>query len=335
MITLGIETSCDETAAAVAEDGRVLSSEVSSSVHLHSAYGGVIPEIASRYHVEYIYPVLRKALSDAGKRIEDVGLIAVTKGPGLPGSLLVGMAFAKAISYARSIPIIGVDHLKAHIVSCFIDDGVCRIEDKFPFIGMVISGRHTSIFLCRGIDDFEGIGRTRDDAVGEAFDKVAKVLELGYPGGPVVERRAASFTGEGAIDLPRALLADKEDLDFSFSGIKTAVLYRWRDAEKTELEKDRICSSFQEAVVDVVSEKAGRAMEKTGIKKLAVGGGVINNDAFRKAFKGVCEGMGAELYLPEKELCTDNAAMIAITGEKDFALRGPSDLSLKAEPVSM
>ncbi|MGB2630758.1 MAG: tRNA (adenosine(37)-N6)-threonylcarbamoyltransferase complex transferase subunit TsaD, partial [Candidatus Omnitrophota bacterium] len=255
MITLGIETSCDETAAALVEDSRVLSSEVSSSVHLHSQYGGVVPEIASRAHVEYIFPVLMKALKDSGRKIDDIDLVAVTNGPGLPGSLLVGIAFAKAISFSRDIPLLGVNHLPAHIFSCFLDEERSSIEDKFPFVGMVISGGHTSIYYCRGLKDFELIGRTKDDAVGEAFDKVAKVLGLGYPGGPVVEQRARNFSGNGAIDFPRALLQDEADLDFSFSGIKTAVLYYWQSCEHTEAEKDRICWSFQQAILDVIEKK--------------------------------------------------------------------------------
>ncbi len=334
MITLGIETSCDETAVAVVKDGKILSSEVSSSIHLHSQYGGVIPEIASRYHVEYIYPALKKALSDANVGMADIDLVSVTKGPGLPGSLLVGIAFAKALSYALDIPIIGADHLKAHIFSCFINGKhECEIDGKFPFLGMVISGGHTSIFYCRDMDNFDLIGRTKDDAVGEAFDKVAKIMDLGYPGGPIIEKRAGEYMGEDLIDFPRALLQDSNDIDFSFSGIKTAVLYHWRDSAKDESEKTKVCRSFQDAVIDVVIKKIKRALEIKNTKRLAVGGGVINNEALRRRIMEEAQTLEVELFLPEKEFCTDNAAMIAAIGEKMFKSGKRSDLSLNAEPV--
>ena len=323
MITLGIETSCDETAVALAEDRRIISSEVSSSVHLHSHYGGVVPEIASRFHTEYIFSVLQKALKDAHRTIDDVGLVAVTRGPGLPGSLLVGMAFARAISFAREIPLIGVSHLQAHILSCFLDgEGKNTVADMFPFVGMVVSGGHTSIYFCRGLKEFSLIGRTRDDAAGEAFDKVAKILGLGYPGGPIVEKRAGNFAGGRGIGFPRALLKDKSDLDFSFSGLKTAVMYYWRDSAKTEAEKDRICFSFQEAVLDVLDEKITRAMRVTKAKRLAVGGGVVNNEALRRRLALRCREEGAGLYLPAREYCADNAAMIAALGEELFRTGG-------------
>ena len=331
MITLGIETSCDETAVALVEDGKVLSSEISSSVHLHSQYGGVVPEIASRFHTEYISSVFDKALEDAGKKAETIDLVAVTSGPGLPGSLLVGMAFAKAVSYARGIPIIGVGHLAAHILSCFIREGrELRIDDIFPFVGMVTSGGHTSIYDCRSLKEFRVIGRTRDDAVGEAFDKVAKMLDLGYPGGPVVEERAAASDGVGSIRLPRPLMKESDGLDFSFSGIKTAVMYRYKDSDKSEQEKNRICSAFQESVTEVIVEKAMRALRSTGAGALAVGGGVINNSFLRKALVSRCADEGKELFLPEKEYCADNAAMIAVLGERLFGLGEVSDLSFKA-----
>ena len=335
MKTLGIETSCDETAVAVVEDARVLSSEVSSSVHLHSDYGGVVPEIASRFHTEYIYSVMEKALKDAGSGAGDMDLVAVTEGPGLPGSLLVGIAFAKAISFARDIPIIGVNHLHGHILSCFLgEDSSGEISDKFPFVGMVVSGGHTSIYMCHSLKKFDIIGRTKDDAVGEAFDKVAKMLDLGYPGGPVVEERASKFTGEDSIKFPRALLKEETDIDFSFSGLKTAVMYYWKDSEKTEEEKNKICFSFQEAVIDVIDKKIARAMRLSGAKRLAVGGGVINNELLRQRLVKRAEQDGIELYLPGKEYCTDNAAMIAILGERLFNSGEESDLFLNAKAGS-
>jgi len=319
MITLGIETSCDETAAALVEDRKVLSSEVSSSVHLHSGYGGVVPEIASRFHTEYIFSVLGKALKDARRTIDDVDLVAVTESPGLPGSLIVGMAFARAISFARGIPLVEVNHLHGHILSCFLaEDGRLRMEGRFPFLGVVISGGHTSIYLCRSLKDLSVIGRTKDDAVGEAFDKVAKLLGLGYPGGPVVEKRAGSFKGDDIIDFPRAMLKDPADLDFSFSGLKTAVMYYWKNCAKTEEEKDKICFSFQEAIIDVVDKKIARAAQLTGIKRLAVGGGVVNNGALRERLRARCEKAKIELCLPPRRYCSDNAAMIAAIGEELF-----------------
>ncbi|MEA3489111.1 MAG: tRNA (adenosine(37)-N6)-threonylcarbamoyltransferase complex transferase subunit TsaD [Candidatus Omnitrophota bacterium] len=332
MITLGIETSCDETAVALVEESRVLSSEVSSSVHLHSRYGGVVPEIASRFHVEYIYPVLEKALRGAGCCIGDIGLVAVTQGPGLPGSLLVGIAFAKSISFAGEIPLLGVNHLHAHILSCFLGREREFGPDTFPFVGMVVSGGHTSIFYCRSIKDFSIIGRTKDDAVGEAFDKVAKLLGLGYPGGPVVEERAANFKGKDDIGFPRALLENRSDLDFSFSGIKTAVMYHWRSSPGTEAEKDKVCYSFQEAIIDVLDQKVTRATRFTGAGKLAAGGGVMNNDKLRQRLDSRCAEEGVELYLPPKEYCADNAAMVAALGERLYNEGELSDLFLNSRP---
>ena len=333
MVTLGIETSCDETAVALVEDSRVLSSEVSSSVHLHSQYGGVVPEIASRAHVEYVYPVLKKALKDSARSVGDIDLVAVTKGPGLPGSLLVGLAFAKAISASRRVPLIGVNHLPAHIFSCFLDEeGKSAASSNFPFIGAVISGGHTSIYLCRDLKDFDLLGRTKDDAVGEAFDKVAKVLGLGYPGGPIVEERAKNFSGEKGIDFPRALMQEESDLDFSFSGLKTAVLYYWRDCDKSEEEKDKISWSFQQAILDVVEEKIFRAVKRAGVKVLAVGGGVINNEALRRRITDRAREENISLFLPRKEYTMDNAAMIAALGEALYRSGEESDLFLNAEP---
>lgn len=335
MLTLGIETSCDETAVALVEDGKVLSSEVSSSVHLHSEYGGVVPEIASRFHTEYIFSVFRKALEDSKKDLKDVELVAVTKGPGLPGSLLVGISFAKAVSFSMGIPVIGVDHLKAHMVAAFLDEaGREEILRMFPFLGMVVSGGHTSLFHCKSITDIELIGNTLDDAVGEAYDKVAKVLSLGYPGGPVVERRAREYTAADKIDFPRALLRDSAGIDFSFSGLKTAVMYHWQGVWKSELEKDRVCASFQEAVVDVIGRKVTEAIRTTGADKLVAGGGVINNDAIRERLSKCAASSGVRFFMPEKKYCSDNAAMVAALGELSYCAGERSELDFAAEPVS-
>ncbi|MBU1084581.1 MAG: tRNA (adenosine(37)-N6)-threonylcarbamoyltransferase complex transferase subunit TsaD [Candidatus Omnitrophota bacterium] len=327
MLTLGIETSCDETAVALVENSRVLSGGISSSVHLHAQYGGVIPEIASRYHTEYIYPVMKEALAGAGKDIRDVALVSVTDRPGLPGCLLVGKAFAEAISFAGDIPIVRVDHVMAHVISCFIDENerVPDISDKFPFLGVVVSGGHTNMYLFRSLSDAELLGRTKDDAIGEAFDKVSKILDMGYPGGPIVEKAAERYAeGRSTINeikFPRALLKDGKDLDFSFSGIKTAVLYYWREAVSSQEEKERVAYSFQEAVIDVVEKKILRAMKACGVKRLAVGGGVINNKVLRTRISSACSRKGYELYLPEPGFCTDNAAMVAVLGELLFSAR--------------
>lgn len=333
MLTLGIETSCDETAAAIVESGKVLASEVSSSVHLHSRYGGVVPEIASRFHAEYIYSVTDKALKDAGCKIDDIDLVAVTNGPGLPGSLLVGISFAKALSFASGTPIVGVNHLHAHIISGFLGrKEIQDLESVFPFLGVVVSGGHTSIYLCRSLSDIAVIGRTKDDAVGEAFDKVAKMIGLGYPGGPIVEERAKRFRGKDEIGFPRALLKDGSDIDFSFSGVKTAVMYYWNSCDKSEDETDKICYSFQEAVIDVLDRKIQRAVKITGVRRIAIGGGVINNLTLRNRIENSCGAEGIEVFLPSKEYCSDNAAMIASMGEKLFSDGMASDLHLNAAP---
>ena len=221
MLTLGIETSCDETSVSVTEGSRVLSNIVSSSVHLHKKYGGVVPEIASRFHVEYIIEVLRKALDLSGKDLKDIKLVAVTNGPGLVGALLCGISLAKSISYGMDKPLLGVNHILAHLYSSFLNE---KDKPEFPFIGLVVSGGHTALFYCKAIGSQRLLGTTQDDAVGEAYDKVAKILGLGYPGGPVIDKRA-SCSGRGArIAFPKSFLG-KDSLDFSFSGIKTAVLY--------------------------------------------------------------------------------------------------------------
>ncbi|MFH1846770.1 MAG: tRNA (adenosine(37)-N6)-threonylcarbamoyltransferase complex transferase subunit TsaD [Candidatus Omnitrophota bacterium] len=314
-VTIGIETSCDETAVAVVLNGKVLASEVSSSVHLHSQYGGVVPEIASRFHVEYIYKVMEKAMKRARCTVKDIALVTVTEKPGLSGSLLVGGAFAQAVAFSANVPVIGIDHLRAHILSSFLNSEERRFDEFFPFIGMVVSGGHTSIYICKNLKDFSLIGRTKDDAVGEAFDKVAKILGLGYPGGPVVEKRAGRFKGKDDIIFPRPLMSDKKDMDFSFSGIKTAVMYYWRASSKTEKEKDKICFAFQEAVIDVIDKKIARALRFSGLQRLAVGGGVINNKKLRNCLKMRAKEQDLDLFLPRREYCSDNAAMVAAFGE--------------------
>jgi N6-L-threonylcarbamoyladenine synthase len=314
MIALGIETSCDETGAAIVKDGRILSNILSSSVSLHEKYGGVIPEIASRFHVEYINKVTKRALLKAGKKLKDLDIVAVTEEPGLPGSLITGRSFAAALSYSLGIPLVNVNHLFAHLYANFL---VNRRESiNFPFIGIVVSGGHTNIFICRTLRDIEVIGRTRDDAVGEAFDKVAKVLGIGYPGGPRIEKCAkmAIFGKKGTVDFPRAYL-DKDSFDFSLSGIKTAVFYYVKNRKISRWDIAGISRSFQESVFDVLAERVVRAAKKHRITEVLAGGGVISNARLREKLKVVCEKASLRLYYPPPALCVDNAAMVAGLGE--------------------
>lgn len=315
MITLGIETSCDETAAAVIRDGRILSNVVSSSVPLHEKYGGVIPEIASRFHVEYINQVTKRTLRKARKTFGDLDLIAVTDSPGLPGSLLVGTSFAKALGYSLGIPVIGINHLHAHLYSNFLIKKVPSIQ--FPFIGAVASGGHTNIFVFRSFKEFETIGKTKDDAIGEAFDKVAKIIGVGYPGGPKIEKYARRFIARSPIRFPRAYL-EKDSFDFSLSGVKTAVLYYIKDRKLSKHEISRISWSFQEAVFDVLIERIVKACKKFRIKDILLGGGVISNMRLRTKLKRVSGRLGYRLFYPPPALCVDNAAMVAGLGEMLF-----------------
>jgi len=312
MITLGIETSCDETASAIVNDGHILSSVVSSSVPLHEKYGGVIPEIASRFHVEYINRVTKKALKKAGKKLSEVDLVAVTDSPGLPGSLLVGVSFAKALGYSLKVPVVPVNHLHAHLYANFLTEGGKFLE--FPLVGVVVSGGHTNIFISRSFSDFEVIGRTKDDAIGEAFDKVAKILGIGYPGGPRIEKYAKHFSGKAPINFPRAYM-DKDSFDFSLSGVKTSVLYYIKNRKSPKKEISRISWSFQEAVFDVLVDKIIRACKKYKIYDVIMGGGVIANMRLRAKLKHVSRRMGYRFFCPPPALCLDNAAMIAGLGE--------------------
>jgi N6-L-threonylcarbamoyladenine synthase len=316
-LILGIETSCDETAAAVVEDGgRILSSVVASQVEVHAPYGGIVPELASRRHLEVILPVLSRALQDAGVGLADLTAIAVTAGPGLVGSLLVGVSAAKAIAYCRRLPLVAVNHLEGHIAAARLE----WPQIVHPFVALVVSGGHTHLYHVPTECQYRLLGRTRDDAAGEAFDKVAKLLDLGYPGGPLIEREAARGNPR-AIPFPRAVCSDGS-LDFSFSGLKTAVVHHLKGYGPTgrvgeasgDAEVRDICASFQEAAVDMLVERLMRAAQEVGVGRLVVAGGVACNGALRRALKAEAEAEGFELYLPAPALCTDNAAMIAAAG---------------------
>jgi N6-L-threonylcarbamoyladenine synthase len=310
MFVLGIETSCDETAAAVVEDGRrILSSVVASQVAVHSVYGGVVPELASRKHIEKIVPVVRRAIADSGIARDRIAGIAVTRGPGLVGALLVGFSFAKAYAFALDRPWIGVNHLEAHINSVFLTDA----PPPFPFVALLASGGHTSIYHVRSHTEFELMGQTRDDAAGEAYDKVSKMLGLGYPGGEVIDRLAREGDGE-KIPFPRSWL-DKTGFDFSFSGIKTAVK-RYLSDHETEYRNriPDIAAGFQEAVVEVLSGKLVAAAVARGCNHLALVGGVAANGRLRERLRREAGEWKKTVHIPPKELCGDNAAMIAAAG---------------------
>ena len=350
MFILGIETSCDETAVAVTKDNKILADSISSSVHLHKDFGGVIPEIASRYHVEYINYVLEDTLDKAGIGLDKIDLIAVTTKPGLVGALLVGISMAKALSLSYGIPLTGVDHLLAHLYAVFMSGE--RVT--FPFIGLVVSGGHTNLFFVNDVDRYKLLGQTLDDAAGEAFDKVAKLLNLGYPGGPIIQKRAMS----GKIDktlFPRDCL--NETLNFSFSGIKTSVLYYIRDrlkeknllkSEKSKAghiskfvaklgdrEIDNITASFQDAMTEILTEKAMVACRQEGVHRLVLGGGVSANNQFRKKICRRAIENGIKLLLPPKKLCLDNAAMVAGLGGALYKKGIRSDLYITAQSTGI
>ena len=308
---MGIETSCDETAAAVVEDGRkILSNVVSSQIKLHRKYGGVVPELASRKHTESIVPVTRAALSQASLSLDEIHGIAVTQGPGLVGSLLIGVSFAKSISYVKEIPLVGVNHLEGHLSAIFLEENGCA----FPFVALVVSGGHTNLYRVMGHGDYQLLGQTRDDAAGEAFDKVAKFLNLGYPGGMIIDKLAKQGNPK-KIKFPRAFIS-RDSLDFSFSGIKTSVVnyINKMDAPPTLEDKKDIVAGFQEAVVDILTIKALRAVEQTGINRLVLAGGVACNSHLRSVITEMAKKRGITVHIPPPILCTDNGAMIATVG---------------------
>jgi N6-L-threonylcarbamoyladenine synthase len=318
MYFLAIETSCDETAAAVfTEEPAVLSSVIASQTDLHARFGGVVPEVAARAHLQRLLPVVEGALRQAGVRLDQIGAVVVHNTPGLVGALLVGVSCAKMLALTLSVPVLNVNHIESHIYACRLAAG----RDIFPCVGLVVSGGHTCLFHCHAALDFELLGATTDDAAGEAFDKVASILGLGFPGGPAVEREAARGDPR-AFTFPRAFLKE-ERLDFSFSGLKTAVLYtvsgqdRARPSQPPEGQRRAdLAASFQQAVVDVLIEKSRQALLRTGLKRLAVGGGVSANRYLRAALENMAAELGAELFIPPLKLCTDNAAMAALAVEK-------------------
>jgi N6-L-threonylcarbamoyladenine synthase len=330
---LALETSCDETAAAVFTDElQVLSSVVASQTDLHARFGGVVPEIASRAHLRNLLPVIDQALSRAHISLKDIGCVAVHNTPGLVGALLVGVSAAKSLAIGLGVPLIAVNHIASHIFACRLAAG----RDIFPCVGLVVSGGHTALFRCDTALSLDLLGGTRDDAAGEAFDKVAAILGLGFPGGPVVEREAAAGNPK-AYDFPRTFFDDGR-LEFSFSGLKTAVMYacHGQDVKKAAppgpgQKRADLAASFQAAVVDVLALKCKQALRKTSLSRLAVGGGVSANKPLRTALESMCAKEGTELFIPPLSLCTDNAAMAALAVEKwkrgEFAA-----LDLDAEP---
>ncbi len=315
MVILGIESSCDETAAAVVRDGsELLSSVIASQVDVHARYGGVVPEIASRKHIEAIGPVIMQALENAGLIWEGIEGIAVTRGPGLIGSLLVGLSAAKAIAFARHLPLVGVNHIEGHVAAIFLTEET----PEFPFIALVVSGGHTTIYLVEHFLRFTVLGQTRDDAAGEAFDKAAKLIEIGYPGGVVIDRLAKQGN-LAAIAFPRGM---REGLDFSFSGLKTSLLMRLlkRGNPFSPDELPDVAASYQEAIVDVLVEKTLRAATMASVSRVVICGGVAANSRLRERFRDDSRRYGIRVFMPPPVLCTDNAAMIAVAGE--HLLRG-------------
>lgn len=315
ILILAIESSCDETAAAVVKNGReVLSNVISSQIEIHKLYGGVVPEIASRKHIEKINQVIEEALKEANVTLDDVDAIGVTYGPGLVGALLVGVAAAKAIAYAKKLPLIGVHHIEGHISANYIENK----ELEPPFACLVVSGGHTHLVRVKDYGDYEILGRTRDDAAGEAFDKVARAIGLGYPGGPKVEKLSKEGNPD-AIQFPRAHISDAE-YDFSFSGVKSAVLNYINGCEMKQEEYNRadIAASFQKAVTDVLTENAMKAVDEFGMDKFAIAGGVASNGTLRNAMKDACEKKGIKFYYPSPIFCTDNAAMIGVAAYYEY-----------------
>ena len=314
-VVLGIETSYDETSCALVLNGReVLSNIVASQDAVHAPYGGIVPELASRCHIERIHSIVEEALKKANLSLREIDGISVTSGPGLMGSLIVGLSYAKALAYALKLPFCGVNHLEAHLQAIFLEKPL-----PYPFIGLLVSGGHTSLYDVRGVGDFTILGTTRDDAAGEAFDKVAKILGLGYPGGRKIDE-LSKLGNPSAISFPRPFL-EEENFDFSFSGLKTAVLNQVnRLGRLTDQEIYDFCASFQEAVVETLLCRAFKALEKKQYQRIVVAGGVAANSRLRNAFETKGNARGIEVFFPSLKLCTDNAAMVAALGYQYLSL---------------
>ena len=315
ILILAIESSCDETAASVVKNGReILSNVIFSQIELHKLYGGVVPEIASRKHIEKINQVIEEALAEANVTLDDLDAIGVTYGPGLVGALLVGVAEAKAIAYAKNLPLVGVHHIEGHISANYIENK----ELEPPFVCLVVSGGHTHLVYVKDYGKYEIIGRTRDDAAGEAFDKVARAIGLGYPGGPKIDKLSKEGNAD-AIVFPKAHIEDAP-YDFSFSGVKSSVLNYINGCKMKgeEYNQADIAASFQKAVTDVLVENAMRAVKEYGLSKIAIAGGVASNSTLRGAMKKACEKNGVEFYHPSPIYCTDNAAMIGVAAYYEF-----------------
>ena len=329
MNILAIESSCDETAAAVVQDGRkVLSNIISSQIEIHKLYGGVVPEIASRKHIEKVIQVVDEALKEASLTMDEIDAVAVTYGPGLVGALLVGVSAAKSIAFAHNKPLIGVHHIEGHISANYIENE----ELEPPFLCLVVSGGHTNLVIVKDYGEYEVLGKTRDDAAGEAFDKVARAIGLGYPGGPKIQK-ISEEGNKDAIAFPRAKVADSP-FDFSFSGLKSSVLNYINSCEMKgeEINKADIAASFQEAVVDVLVSHTIEGAKQLGFKKIAMAGGVASNAVLREEMKEACERRGFKFYHPSPILCTDNAAMIGAAAYYDYKKGLISDLTLNAVP---
>lgn len=329
ILILGIESSCDETAVAVVKNGRtVLSNVISSQIELHKLYGGVVPEIASRKHIEKINQVIEEALKEAEVTLEDIDAIAVTYGPGLVGALLVGVAEAKAISYATNKPLVGVHHIEGHVSANYIE----HMDLEPPFLCLIVSGGHTHLVVVNDYGKYEIIGRTRDDAAGEAFDKVARAIGLGYPGGPKIDKLAKEGNSK-AITFPQGHIADAP-FDFSFSGVKSAVLNHINICEMKgeEINCADIAASFQESVVDVLAKRTVLAAKELGINKIALAGGVASNQGLRSRMSEVCQKNNFALYYPSPIYCTDNAAMIGVAGYYEYLNGTRHGLDLNAVP---
>ena len=322
ILTLGIESSCDETSVSVVKNGReILSNVIDTQIPIHEKYGGVVPEIASRNHIEAISRVTKKALEEANVKFEDIDAITPTYGPGLVGALLVGLSYAKALSFAINKPLVGVNHIQGHIAANYITYS----ELKPPFLCVMTSGGNTQLIHVKNYTEFEVLGKTRDDAIGEAFDKVARVVGLGYPGGPKVDRLAKDGNSD-AIELPKTHF---DNLDFSFSGIKTAVINLHH--KNPDINKADLCASFEKTVKEILVENAEKALKQTGLKTIALAGGVSANCYIREAFMKFKE-YGVNVYMPDLKLCTDNAAMIASAGYYNFIEGKRNELNLNAIP---